>query len=212
VLSGSHAGVSIGEDGPSQMALEDMASLRAINGSVVLHPSDAQQTAKLVAAVADHDGISFIRTLRGKTPVRTAPDEDVRIGGSRIAHEGDDVAIIACGITVDEAVKAAERLASDGVNARVVDAYSIKPIDAAAIRAAAHDCGAIVTVEDHAPEGGLGDAVLDALASGDARAHVVKLAVREIPGSGTPEELLHGAKIDADAIADAASKLVGAPA
>ena len=212
VLSGSHAGVSIGEDGPSQMALEDMAALRAIHGSVVLHPSDAQQTAKLVAAVADHDGISFIRTLRGKTPVRTAPDEDVRIGGSRIAHEGDDVAIIACGITVDEAVKAAERLASDGVNARVVDAYSIKPIDAAAIRAAAHDCGAIVTVEDHAPEGGLGDAVLDALASGDARAHVVKLAVREIPGSGTPEELLHGAKIDADAIADAASKLVGAPA
>jgi transketolase len=212
VLSGSHAGVSIGEDGPSQMALEDMASLRAIHGSVVLHPSDARQTAKLVAAVADHDGISFIRTLRGKTPVRTAPDEDVRIGGSRIAHEGDDVAIVACGITVDEAVTAAERLASDGVQARVVDAYSIKPIDADAIRAAARDCGGIVTVEDHAPEGGLGDAVLDALASGDERAHVVKLAVREIPGSGTPEELLHGAKIDADAIADAASKLVGAPA
>ena len=212
VLSGSHAGVSIGEDGPSQMALEDMASLRAIHGSVVLHPSDAQQTAKLVAAVADHDGISFIRTLRAKTPVRTAPDEDVRIGGSRIAHEGSDVAIVACGITLDEAVKAAERLAADGVHARVVDAYSVKPIDAEAIRAAAHDCGAIVTVEDHAPEGGLGDAVLDALASADEHAHVVKLAVREIPGSGTPEELLHGAKIDADAIADAASKLVATPA
>jgi transketolase len=211
-LCGSHAGVSIGEDGPSQMALEDMASLRAIHGSVVLHPSDAQQTAKLVAAVADHDGISFIRTLRGKTPVRTAPDEDVRIGGSRIAVEGDDVAIVACGITVDEAVKAAERLAADGVSARVVDAYSIKPIDAATIQAAARDCGAIVTVEDHAPEGGLGDAVLDALAAGDDHAHVVKLAVREIPGSGTPEELLHGAKIDADAIADAASKLVATPA
>ncbi|MBO9579091.1 MAG: transketolase, partial [Microbacteriaceae bacterium] len=161
VLSGSHAGVSIGEDGPSQMALEDMASLRAIHGSVVLHPSDAQQTAKLVAAVADHDGISFIRTLRGKTPVRTAPDEDVKIGGSRIAHEGSDVAIVACGITVDEAVKAAERLAGDGIDARVVDAYSVKPIDADAIAAAARDCGAIVTVEDHAPEGGLGDAVLD---------------------------------------------------
>jgi transketolase len=212
VLSGSHAGVSIGEDGPSQMALEDMASLRAIHGSVVLHPSDAQQTAKLVAAVADHDGISFIRTLRGKTPVRTAPDEDVRIGGSRIAHEGSDVAIVACGITLDEAVKAAERLAADGVHARVIDAYSVKPIDAEAIRAAAHDCGAIVTVEDHAPEGGLGDAVLAALAEVDERAHLVKLAVREIPGSGTPEELLHGAKIDADAIADAASKLVATPA
>ena len=194
------------------MALEDIASLRAIHGSTVVHPSDAQQTAKLVERLADQDGISFIRTLRGKTPVRTAPDEDVRIGGSRIAHEGDDVAIIACGITVDEAVKAAERLASDGVDARVVDAYSIKPIDAEAVRAAARECGAIVTVEDHAPEGGLGDAVLDALADGDERAHVVKLAVREIPGSGTPEELLHGAKIDADAIADAASKLVAAPA
>ena len=212
VLSGSHAGVSIGEDGPSQMALEDIASLRAIHGSTVLHPSDAQQTAKLVAELADRDGISFIRTLRGKTPVRTAPDEDVRIGGSRIAHEGDDVAIIACGITLDEAVKAAERLADGGVHARVLDAYSIKPIDAEAVRAAARDCGAIVTVEDHAPEGGLGDAVLEALAEGDETAHVVKLAVREIPGSGTPEELLHGAKIDADAIADAAQKLVATPA
>ena len=211
VLSGSHAGVSIGEDGPSQMALEDMASLRAIHGSTVLHPSDANQTAALVEAAADQPGITFIRTLRGKTPVRT-PAGEAKIGGSRVAHEGDDVAIIACGICLDEAVKAAERLAGDGVHARVLDAYSIKPIDAEAVRAAARDCGAIVTVEDHAPEGGLGDAVLDALAEGDERAHVVKLAVREIPGSGTPEELLHGAQIDADAIADAASKLVAAPA
>ena len=147
-----------------------------------------------------------------RRPVRTAPDEDVSIGGSRIAHEGSDVAIIACGITLDEAVKAAERLAEGGIHARVLDAYSIKPIDAEAVRAAARDCGAIVTVEDHAPEGGLGDAVLEALAEGDERAHVVKLAVREIPGSGTPAELLHGAKIDADAIADAAQKLVAAPA
>src|SRR4051794_40844453 len=211
-LSGSHAGVSIGEDGASQMALEDMASLRAIHGSTVVHPSDANQTAKLVAALADRDGISFIRTLRGKTPVRTAPDEDVRIGGSRVAVEGDDVAIIACGITLDEAVKAAEKLADEGVHARVLDCYSLKPIDAEAVRAAARDCGALVTVEDHWPEGGLGDAVLEALAAGDTTAHVVKLAVREIPGSGTPAELLHGAGIDADAIADAASKLVAAPA
>src|SRR4051812_13525571 len=211
-LSGSHAGVSIGEDGPSQMALEDIASLRAIHGSTVLHPSDANQAAQLVAAMADTEGISFMRTLRGKTPVRTAPDEAVRIGGSRVAHEGDDVAIVACGITVDEAVRAAEALADDGVTARVLDCYSIKPIDAEAVRAAARDCGAVVTVEDHAPEGGLGDAVLEALAAGDERAHVVKLAVREIPGSGTPEELLHGAQIDADAIADAAQKLVAAPA
>jgi transketolase len=211
VLSGSHAGVSIGEDGPSQMALEDIASLRAIHGSTVLHPSDANQTASLVEAAADREGITFIRTLRGKTPVRTGVGE-ARIGGSRVAHDGDDVAIIACGICVEEAVKAAERLASDGVHARVLDAYSIKPIDAAAVQAAARECGAIVTVEDHAPEGGLGDAVLEALAEGDERAHVVKLAVREIPGSGTPEELLHGAQIDADAIADAAGKLVATPA
>ena len=132
-LSGSHAGVSIGEDGPSQMALEDMASIRAIHGSTVLHPSDANQAAKLVAAAADTDGIKFIRTLRAKTPVRTPPDEDVRIGGSRVTVEGDDVAIIACGITLDEAVKAAERLADGGIKARVLDCYSIKPIDAEAV-------------------------------------------------------------------------------
>src|SRR4051794_14155710 len=137
VLSGSHAGVSIGEDGPSQMALEDIASLRAIHGSTVLHPSDANQVAKLIAEVADRPGISFIRTLRAKTPVRTPPSEDVRIGGSRIAHEGDDVAIVACGITVEEAITAAEQLADGGVKARVLDAYSIKPIDAEAVRAAA---------------------------------------------------------------------------
>ena len=114
-LSGSHAGVSIGEDGPSQMALEDIAAFRAIHGSTVLHPSDANQTAQLVAAMADREGISFIRTLRGKTEVRTPADEDVAIGGSRIVRDGDDVAIVACGITVDQAVAAAERLAGDGI-------------------------------------------------------------------------------------------------
>src|SRR4051795_11940091 len=126
-LAGSHAGVSIGEDGPSQMALEDIASIRAIHGSTVLHPSDANQAAKLVAAMADQGGVSFLRTLRGKTPVRTPADEVVSIGGSRVAHEGEDVAIIACGITLDEAVQAAEQLAGEGVHARVLDCYSIKP-------------------------------------------------------------------------------------
>jgi len=203
-LAGSHAGVSIGEDGPSQMALEDMASFRAIHGSTVLHPSDANQTAALVAAMADTDGISFLRTLRGKTPVRTARDEDVRVGGSRVAHEGDDVAIIACGITVDEAMRAAERLAEEGIAARVLDCYSVKPIDAEAVQTAARECGAVITVEDHWPEGGLGDAVLEALAEADDRPAVTKLAVREMPGSGTPAELLHEAGIDADAIAAAA--------
>ena len=207
-LSGSHAGVSIGEDGPSQMALEDIASFRAINGSTVLHPSDANQTAKLVAAMADRKGISFIRTLRGKTEVRTPPDEDVAIGGSRVVRDGDDIAIVACGITVDQAFAAAETLAGEGIDARVIDAYSVKPIDADTLRSAARDCGAIVTVEDHAAEGGLGDAVLEALAEADDRPPVRKLAVRGVPTSGTPDELLHWAGIDADGIADAVRSMV----
>jgi transketolase len=211
-LSGSHAGVSIGEDGPSQMALEDLAAFRAVHGSTVLHPSDANQTSALVGAMADTRGISFLRTLRGKTPVRTPADEPVRIGGSRVARDGDDVAIVACGITLDEAVRAAEALAGEGINARVLDCYSVKPIDAEALRAAAHDCGAIVTVEDHWPEGGLGDAVLEALAEVDEHPHVTKLAVREMPMSGTPEELLHEAGIDAEAIAAAARALARAAA
>ena len=207
-LSGSHAGVSIGEDGPSQMALEDIASFRAINGSTVLHPSDANQTAKLVAAMADRKGISFIRTLRGKTEVRTPADEDVAIGGSRVVRDGDDIAIVACGITVDQAFAAAETLAGEGIDARVIDAYSVKPIDADTLRSAARDCGAIVTVEDHAAEGGLGDAVLEALAEADDRPPVRKLAVRGVPTSGSPDELLHWAGIDADGIADAVRSMV----
>jgi transketolase len=180
----------------------------------VLHPSDANQAARLVAAMADRPGISFLRTLRGKTPVRTPAGEDVRIGGSRVACGADagDVAIVACGITLDEAVRAAGALAGDGIGARVLDCYSVKPIDADAVRAVARDCGAVVTVEDHAPEGGLGDAVLDALAGVEDRAPVIKLAVREIPGSGTPEELLREAGIDAEGIAAAARRLARAGA
>ena len=208
-LSGSHAGVSIGEDGPSQMALEDFASFRAIHGSCVLHPSDANQTSQLIAEMADRQGISYMRTLRGKTEVRTPADEKVTVGGSRVIHEGDDVAIIACGITVDQAFAAAERLEGVGVSARVLDCYSIKPIDAEAVAAAARECGAIVTVEDHWPEGGLGDAVLEALAESDDRPPVRKLAVREMPTSGKPDELLHAAKIDADAIVEAAKAMAG---
>ncbi len=213
-LVGSHAGVSIGEDGPSQMALEDIASLRSIHSSTVLHPSDANQAAKLIVAMADLKGIAFLRTLRGKTPVRTAADEDVSIGGSRIVSGADaeDVAIVACGITVDEAARAAETLEGEGIKARVIDCYSIKPIDAETLRAASRECGAIVTVEDHWPEGGLGDAVLEALADADDRAPVTKLAVREMPVSGSPEELLHAAGIDAEAIVAAARSVVGARA
>ena len=135
-LCGSHAGVSIGEDGPSQMALEDIASLRAVHGSTVLHPCDANQTAKLVAAMADTDGISYLRTLRPATPVLYSPDEEFKIGGSRVlrSSDNDDVALIGAGITVHEALKAADVLAEDGINARVIDLYSIKPLDEETLR------------------------------------------------------------------------------
>jgi transketolase len=210
-LSGSHAGVSIGEDGPSQMALEDFASLRAVHGSAVLHPSDANQVAPLLAEMAERPGISYIRTLRGKTEVRTPAHERVRIGASRVvrATEHDELTVIACGVTVGEAIRAAEALERDGTSVRVLDCYSIKPIDERAVRDAAAQTGAILTVEDHWPEGGLGDAVLEALAEHPA-ARVVKLAVREMPGSGTPQELLHEAGIDAEAIEAAARALLGA--
>jgi transketolase len=206
-LAGSHAGVSIGEDGPSQMALEDIASIRAIHGSTVLHPSDANQAAQLVAAMSENTGISYMRTLRGKTEVRTDSEEQIRIGGSRevrVHGDGDDLLIIACGITVGEADEAAERLSADGHSVRVLDCYSIKPLDAETVRLFASSARAIITVEDHWPEGGLGDAVLEALADIPERPVVRKLAVREMPGSGTPEELLHEAGINADGIVVAA--------
>ena len=210
-LCGSHAGVSIGEDGPSQMALEDIASLRAVHGSTVLHPCDANQTAKLVAAMAETEGISYLRTLRPATPVLYSPDEEFAIGGSRVlrSSENDEVALIGAGITVHEALKAADALAQEGIAARVIDLYSIKPLDAETLAAAAEATeGRLVTVEDHWPEGGIGDAVLAALADSDQPPRVVKLAVRGMPRSGKPDELLSTAGIDAEHIAAAASKLV----
>ena len=204
-LVGSHAGVSIGEDGPSQMALEDFAALRAVHGSAVVHPSDANQVTPLVAEMADRPGISYMRTLRGKTPVRTDPEEEIRIGGSRVVRSSgeDDVTVVACGATVEEAVQAAEELARQRVHVRVIDCYSIKPIDAAALRAAARKSRAIVTVEDHWPEGGLGEAVESALAAEPGRPPIQRLAVADMPISGKPAELLHAARIDAEAIVGA---------
>jgi transketolase len=174
-LAGSHAGVSIGEDGPSQMALEDIASLRAIHSSTVLHPCDANQTAKLVAAMADTEGIVFLRTLRPNTPVIYDADEEFRVGGSRVirSSDDDDVTIIGAGVTLHEALKAADALEDEGITARVIDLYSIKPIDAEAVQAAAEATGRIITVEDHFPEGGLGDAVLAALAENGEQARVL---------------------------------------
>jgi transketolase len=188
------------------MALEDLASFRAIHGSTVLYPCDGNSTAKLVALMADLDGISFLRTTRGATPVIYAPDETFEVGGSKLVRssESDAVTVVAAGITVPEAIKAADALSTEGIGVRIIDLYSVKPVDAATLRTAAEATdGRIVTVEDHWPEGGVGDAVLDALADVGLRLQLTKLAVRELPGSGKPEELLAGAGIDAAAIAAA---------
>jgi transketolase len=209
-LVGSHAGVSIGEDGPSQMALEDLAAFRAVHGSTVLYPSDANQTAKLVEAMADLDGIVFLRTTRANTPVVYEAGEDFPVGGAKVVRssESDDVTLIGAGITLHEALKAADSLASEGVNARVIDLYSVKPVDVGTLRAAAEATGRFVVAEDHWPEGGLCEAVLTAFADTDESPRVVHLAVREMPGSGKPAELLAAAGIDAEHIATAARQLV----
>jgi transketolase len=214
-LCGSHAGVSIGEDGPSQMALEDLAAFRAVHGSTVLYPCDGNQTAKLVEEMADRDGIVFMRTTRGATPVIYGPDEEFPVGGSKVVRSSDDdeVTIVGAGITLHEALKAADELAENGVSARVIDLYSVKPVDVETLRRAAEATGGrVIVVEDHWPEGGLGDTVLGAFADSDERPRVIKLAVRDMPGSGKPAELLAAAGIDAEHIAEAARRLVESPA
>jgi transketolase len=210
-LCGSHAGVSIGEDGPSQMGLEDLAAFRAVAGSTVLYPSDANQTAKLVAAMADLEGISYIRTTRAATPVIYEADEDFPIGGSRTLRSSDDdeITLVAAGITLHEALRAADALAEEGIAARVIDLYSVKPIDAETLQAISTP---IVTIEDHWAEGGIGEAVLGALAVAEERPPLLQLAVRGMPSSGKPAELLAAAGIDSDAIVQAARRLVGARA
>jgi transketolase len=207
-LVGSHAGVSIGEDGPSQMALEDLASLRAIHGSTVLYPSDATSAAALVGLMADTAGISYMRTTRAATAILYDADEEFQIGGSKTVLDGDDVTLVGAGITLHEALAAAERLAGEGISARVIDLYSVKPIDHETLVKAAQETGAIVTVEDHWKEGGIGEAVLSALAEHGASAAVRILAVEDLPTSGKPAELLRAAEIDAEAIYAAATEIV----
>ena len=213
-LCGSHAGVSIGEDGPSQMALEDIAMLRAVHGSTVLYPCDAGQTWKLVGEMADREGIVFLRTTREKTPVIYPPEETFPIGGSKVLRRSDrdQATVIGGGITVVEALKAYDQLEDQGISIRVIDLYSIKPIDVDTLHRAAQETdGKLITVEDHWAEGGLGDAVLDAFAdTGDVLPDVTKLAVREMLGSGKPEELLNAAGIDASHIVTAVKNAVGA--
>jgi transketolase len=209
-LVGSHAGVSIGEDGPSQMALEDLAAFRAVHGSTVLYPSDPNQTAQLVEQMADTDGIVYMRTTREALPTLYGADERFAIGGSHVVRssDNDDVTIVAAGITLHEALAAADELAGEDIAVRVIDLYSLKPVDAETLRSAAEETDAIVTVEDHWAEGGIGDTVLAALADVDKRPRVKKLAVTEMPGSGAPYELLAAAGIDKAAIVEAVRSVV----
>jgi transketolase len=211
-LVGSHAGVEIGADGPSQMALEDLAMLRAVHGSTVLYPSDATSTAALVQAMADLTGIAYMRTTRGAYPVLYDAGESFPVGGSKVLRSADDdqVALIGAGVTLHGCLAAADQLREDGISARVIDLYSVKPIDTATLTAAATATrGRLVLVEDHHPEGGLGSAVLDALAgAGPTELTVAHLAVTEMPGSGTSEELLDAAGISASHIAAAARRLL----
>jgi transketolase len=210
-LAGSHAGVEIGADGPSQMGLEDLAMFRAVHGSTVLYPADATSAAALVDAMATTTGISYLRTTRGAYPVLYPTGEAFPIGGSKVLRSGDDVTLIGAGVTLHECLGAADNLAADGIQARVIDCYSVKPIDVETLVAAADaTSGRIVVAEDHHPEGGLGSAVTDALLSaGRGNLSVAHLAVREMPGSGSGAELLAWAGIDADHIAAAARRLVG---
>jgi transketolase len=212
-LVGSHAGVEIGADGPSQMALEDLAMLRAVQGSTVLYPSDATSTAALVQAMADQPGLSYMRTTRGAYPVLYEAGEAFPVGGAKVLREaGDDrVTLIGAGVTLHACLAAAGQLKDEGISARVIDLYSVKPVDTATLTAAAAATqGRLVLVEDHHPEGGLGAAVIDALTSdGRIELAIAHLAVRELPGSGTSEELLDAAGISAGHIATAARQLLG---
>lgn len=209
-IAGSHAGVSIGEDGPSQMALEDLAMVRAQPNFTVLYPCDAVSAERCVELAAYHPGPVYIRTSRPKTPVIYEANEPFAIGGSKVLRqsEADEAVVVAAGVTVFEALKAFDQLAAEGIAIRVIDAYSVQPIDATTLREAARAVsGRVITVEDHYAAGGLGDAVASALASDGHAVH--RLAVREIPRSGRPEELLDRFGISAAHIVGAVRELVG---
>ena len=207
--AGSHCGVSIGEDGPSQMGLEDIAMFRAIPEAVVLYPSDAVAAERLVAEAAAHQGIVYIRTSRPKTAILYEATEDFPIGGCKILKRSaeDRVTIIGAGVTLHEALKAHDILAAEGIAIRIIDLYSIKPIDTETLLAAAADTNnTLITVEDHYPEGGLGEAVSAAVSTEGVSVH--KLAVTGIPRSGKPEELLEFHGISANAIVQKVKSIV----
>ncbi|MYS35667.1 transketolase [Streptomyces sp. KhCrAH-43] len=209
-LCGTHSGVEIGADGPSQMGVEDLAMMRAVRGSTVLYPSDATSAAALTVAMADIDGISYLRTTRGAYPVLYGGDETFPVGGSKTLRHGDDdqVTLVSAGVTLHECLAAADLLAEEGVRARVIDLYSVKPLDTDTLALAARETGALVVVEDHHPEGGIGEAVLSSLAESGSHPGFAHLAGSNLPGSGTTSELLDAAGISRKHIADAARSLV----
>jgi transketolase len=194
------------------MALEDLAAMRAVHGSTVLYPSDAVSAAHLVREMAGRGGIVYMRTTRGAYPVLYGPDDEFPVGGSKAVRSSpeDQVTLIGAGVTLHNCLAAADELASDGISARVLDLYSLKPIDTQALLdAAAATGGRLVVVEDHYPEGGIGSAVLEALSDAGHAARIAHLAVRGLPGSGTPAELMEAAGISAGHIVQAAHDLLG---
>ncbi|KAA0201235.1 Transketolase [Fasciolopsis buskii] len=204
-FAGSHAGVSIGEDGPSQMGLEDLAMFRSIMGSTVFYPSDAVATERAVELAANTLGICFIRTGRPNCPVIYRADEQFAVGHGKVVRTSgsatDQLTVVAAGVTLFEALKAADLLAAENIQVRVIDPFTIKPIDVELLKTAVQEtCSQVVTVEDHGPEGGIGDAVDGALSQAGISHIVHRLAVREVPRSGTPAELMHKYRIDANAI------------
>jgi transketolase len=205
---GSHAGVSVGEDGPSQMGLEDIAMFRTVLNSVVLYPSDAVSTERLVEEAAQYHGIVYIRTTRKDTPILYREDEEFVMGGSKVLRKSNNdlITVIAAGITLHEALHAYDGLKNERISIRVIDLYSIKPIDQATLYKAASETRAIITVEDHFAEGGLGEAVKSTLA--DVAIPVYSLAVRKMPKSGKPAELLDYEEISRDAIIGKVKELI----
>jgi len=215
-ITGSHAGVSIGEDGPSQMGLEDISMMRSLLNCVVFYPSDAVSTAALIKIMADKKGIFYLRTTRGKAPVIYKENEKFKIGGSKIhkivgvGRDRPIALIIAAGVTLHEALKAQTDLAKSGIETVVLDCYSVKPLDVQSINRLAKEIKNIVVVEDHYPAGGIGEAITDLIVNCKLKIeNYVHLCVKKIAFSGTPEELLHYEEIDAEAIIKAVKRLVG---
>ena len=212
-LCGSHAGVEIGADGPSQMALEDLAMMRAVHGSTVLYPSDATSTAYLVQEMADRTGIVYMRTTRGAYPVLYSPDEEFPIGGAKVLRSSpdDQVTLVGAGVTLHNCVGAADQLSQEGTHVRIIDLYSVKPIDTATLVAAADATGGrMVVVEDHYPQGGLGGAVLEAFNDAGHPVHLTHLAVTGLPGSGTAQELMEAAGISVGRVVQAVRDILTA--